>query len=105
MKPFQADFPEAQSGPDVSVRDRMFLVGASALGAVVVLGGAFWLLESASRRDGLKLHVLASLDPSDRTLLNSLVKEVHVVSSELSASLDRITDRGVKVYLRLGQRP
>ena len=36
---------------DTQLRDRMVLVGASALGATVVLGGAFWLLESASRRD------------------------------------------------------
>jgi len=83
----------------------MFLIGASALGAITVLGGAFWFLESASRRDGLKIRVVTSLDPADRSLLTSLVKEVHVVSSELSASLDRVTDRGVKLNVRLGQRP
>jgi hypothetical protein len=75
-------------------------VGASALGATVVLGGAFWLLESASRRDALKIRVVASFDPADRDLLSSLVKEVHVVSSELSASLDRISERGVDLNFK-----
>ena len=97
--------PQSGSPPDNSGRNRMVAVGASALGAIVVLGGAFWFLESSSRRDGLKLRVVTSLDPSDRTLLTSLVKEIHVVSSELSASLDRVTDRGVKINLGLGQRP
>jgi hypothetical protein len=85
---------------DAQLRDRMVVVGASALGATVVLGGAFWLLESASRRDALKLRVVASFDPVDRDLLSSLVKEAHIVSSELSASLDRITERGIDLNFR-----
>ena len=85
---------------DAQLRDRMVGVGASALGATVVLGGAFWLLESASRRDALKIRVVASFDPADRDLLSSLVKEVHVVSSELSASLDRISERGVDLNFK-----
>lgn len=87
---------------DTQLRDRMVLVGASALGATVVLGGAFWLLESASRRDALKIRVVAAFDPVDRDLLSSLVKEAHIVSSELSASLDRISERGVDINLALG---
>lgn len=85
---------------DAQLRDRMVVVGASALGATVVLGGAFWLLESASRRDALKLRVVASFDPVDRDLLSSLVKEAHVVSSELSASLDRISERGIDLNFK-----
>ena len=85
---------------DAQLRDRMVVVGASALGATVVQGGAFWLLESASRRDALKIRVVASFDPADRDLLSSLVKEVHVVSSELSASLDRISERGVDLNFK-----
>lgn len=78
----------------------MVLVGASALGATVVLGGAFWLLESASRRDALRLRVVTSLEPADRNLLTSLAQEAHIASSELSASLDRITERGIDLNFR-----
>ena len=82
---------------DPQIRDSVVVIGRSVLGATIVLGGAFYLLESASRRNALKLNVEASMNPIDRDLLRSLVQQVHVVSSELSSSLDRITDHGVDI--------
>ena len=85
---------------DNQLRERMVIIGASALGATVVLGGAFWLLESAARRDALKIKVVTSLEPEDRKLLTSLMQEAHVATSELSASLDRISERGIDLSFR-----
>jgi len=81
-------------------RERMILIGASALGATVVLAGAFWALQSASQRGGLKVRVVTVLEPADRNLLKTLVQEAHIASSELSASLDRITERGIDLNFR-----
>jgi hypothetical protein len=81
-------------------RERMILIGASALGATVVLAGAFWALQSASQRGGLKVRVVTVLEPADRNLLKILVQEAHIASSELSASLDRITERGIDLNFR-----
>jgi len=81
---------------DVSGRD-LLLVGAVALGAVAVLGAALFSLGSASRFDGLKVRVVTSLAPPDRTHLASLVQDVRVGSSRLSASIDRAVDHGVNV--------
>ena len=85
---------------DIQTRERVAIVGASVLGASVVLGGAFWLLESASRRDALKINVVTALEPADRDLLRKIVGEVHVATSELSSSLDRISEHGIPVILR-----
>ena len=90
---------------DNQLRDRVAIIGASALGATVVLGGAFWLLEAASRREALKIKVVTSLEPEDRKLLTSLMQEAHVATSELSASLDRITERGIDINLRPFGKP
>jgi hypothetical protein len=85
---------------DKQLQDKITVVGASALGAVVVLGGAFWLIESAARRDALKIKVVTSLEPADRDLLTSIMKEAHIATSELSASLDRISERGIDLNFR-----
>lgn len=81
---------------DASGRD-VLLVGAVALGAVAVLGAALFSLGSASWFDGLKVRVVTSLAPSDRTHLVSLTQGVRVGSSRLNASIDRAVDRGVNV--------
>lgn len=88
--------PSDDSGSLVSGRD-MFLVGAVAVGAVAVLGAALFSIGSASRFDGLKVKVVASLDPQDRTHLAMLIRDTRVASARMSASIDRAVDRGVDV--------
>ena len=90
------DLPTPSQSDAQSGRDRMIL-GASILGAFVAVGGAFWLLDSASRFDGFPVRVIASLDPSDRTLLKSLTRSVQVTGGDMRASLDKIVDRGINV--------
>lgn len=81
---------------DVSGRD-MLLVGAVAMGAVAVFGAALFALGGVAGFGGLPIRVVTSLEPSDRTILASLVKDVRVASSKLSASIDQAVDHGVNV--------
>lgn len=84
---------------DPALREKLVTIGAAALGATVVIGGGFWLLEGASRRDALKLRIVAALDPADRDLLKSLMQETRIATSELTASMDRLSEKGIDVNL------
>ncbi len=84
---------------DPALRDKLVTIGAAALGATVVIGGGFWLLEGASRRDALKLRIITALEPADRDLLKSLVQETRIATSELTASMDRLSEKGIDVNL------
>lgn len=75
----------------------MLLAGTVAMGAVVVLGGVLFSLGSASKFDGLKVRVVTSLDPPDRTHLASLVRNVRVAGAKLGTTIDQAVDRGVNV--------
>lgn len=85
---------------DKQLQDKVTVVGASTLGAVVVLAGSLWLIESAARRDALKIKLVTSLEPADRDLLISIMKEAHIATSELSTTLDRISERGIDLKFR-----